>query len=117
MYGVVGNLLHRFFISSVKRYTRSISSTNFLPASSSQDYHKVIKSGIDDSDEGQHRKSPTITGPDCIAKLLCRIGLPQLLERLLDVAGTNEYDIHLRPFQERLLNAYVEQRALHGRGA
>lgn len=84
--------------------------TDLLPASSPEDYPKVIKSGIDD--EGQHPKSPNITGPNGIATLLHRVGRPQLLERLLDVAGTKEYNLRVRTGEDLLSDLYVTRRRL-----
>ena len=83
--------------------------TDLLPASSPEDCPKVIKSGID---EGQHHKSPKITGPNGIATLLHRVGRPQLLEHLLDVAGTKEYDIRVRTGQRALQYLYVKRRGV-----
>jgi hypothetical protein len=85
-----------------------ISLTELLPASSPEDYPKIIKSGIDE--EGQHPKSPAITGPCGIATLLHRIGRLQLLERLLDVEGTKEFDLRVRTGEEYLLDVYVQRR-------
>ncbi|KIM45723.1 hypothetical protein M413DRAFT_442345 [Hebeloma cylindrosporum] len=82
--------------------------TDLLPASSPEDYPKIIKSGIDE--EGQHDKSPNITGPDGIATLLHRVGRPQLLERLLDVGGTQEYDLRVRTGEKYLSDVYVTRR-------
>jgi len=59
------------------------------------DYPKIIKY--------QHHKSPQITGPFGVVTLLHRIGRPQLLERLLDVDGTQEYNFRVHanePFQD-----------------
>ncbi|KAK0217876.1 hypothetical protein IW262DRAFT_1463194 [Armillaria fumosa] len=53
--------------------------TELLPASSPEDYPKIIKSGIDE--EEQHPLSPEITGPSGIATLLYRLDHPELLER------------------------------------
>ncbi|KAG6810772.1 hypothetical protein H0H92_010400 [Tricholoma furcatifolium] len=79
--------------------------TPLLPSSAPEDYPKVIKSGIDE--EGQHYKSPKITGPDGIATLFHRIGRPQLLERLLDDTGTQAFHFRLRTGEEWLQDLYV----------
>ncbi|KIM45732.1 hypothetical protein M413DRAFT_24864 [Hebeloma cylindrosporum] len=84
--------------------------TDLLPVSSPEDYPKIIKSGIDE--ECQHDKSPNITGPDGIATLLHRVGRPQLLERLLDVAGTQEYDPRVCTGEKYLSDVYVTRRGL-----
>ncbi|KIM35352.1 hypothetical protein M413DRAFT_449809 [Hebeloma cylindrosporum] len=84
--------------------------TDLLPASSPEDYPKIIKSGIDE--EGQHPKSPKITGPSGIATFLYRTGRPQLLERLLDVAGTEEYNLRIRTGEKYLSDIYVTRRGL-----
>ena len=85
--------------------------TELLPASSPEDYPKIIKSGIDE--EGQHPKSPKITGPCGIATLLHRIGRPQLLDRLLDVEGTAEYDLRVRTGEKYIQDVYVQRRGKH----
>ncbi|KIM35508.1 hypothetical protein M413DRAFT_14514 [Hebeloma cylindrosporum] len=72
------------------------------------DYPKVIKSGIDE--EGQHPKSPNVTGPNGIATLLHRISGPELLERLLDVSMANEYNLRVRTGEEFLSDLYVKRR-------
>lgn len=82
--------------------------TELLPASAPEDYPKVIKSGIDE--ESQHRKSPAITGPCGIATLLHRIGRPELLERLLDDAGTPEYYLRVYSDQNYINDVYVIRR-------
>ena len=113
MHGVVGNhLQHKRRVRSDKNYTYQVRflDTDLLPASSPEDYPKVIKSGIDE--EGQHHKSPNITGPNGIATLLHRIGRPQLLERLFDVNGTKEYDLRVRTGQKYLSDLYVKRRGV-----
>jgi len=82
--------------------------TPLLPASSPEDYPKIIKSGIDE--EGQHHKSPKITGPSGIATLLHKIGRPQLLERLFDTEGTEEYDLRVFMNWKSFSDIYVQRR-------
>jgi len=82
--------------------------TELLPASSPEDYPKIIKSGIDE--EGQHPKSPAITGPCGIATLLHRVGRPQLLERLLDIDGTKEFDLRTITGSTFFQDVYVQRR-------
>ncbi|KAJ3481068.1 hypothetical protein NLJ89_g12239 [Agrocybe chaxingu] len=84
--------------------------TELLSASSPEYYPKIIKSGIDE--EGQHPKSPKITGPDGIATLLHRVGRLQLLERLFDVTGTNEYNLRVRTGERYLQDLYVKRRGV-----
>ncbi|ESK87450.1 mynd domain [Moniliophthora roreri MCA 2997] len=76
--------------------------TEILPASAPEGFPKIIKSGIDE--EGQHPKSPAITGPDGIATLLYHIGYPEALKRLLDTQGTEEFNLRVycrsRVFQD-----------------
>jgi len=108
MYGVVCNL-HSLLVTSVVE--TSMSGTDFLPASSPEDYPKIIKSGIDE--EGQHHKSPNITGPSGIATLLHRIGRQQLLERLLDTTGTEEYNLRVITGENYLKDIYVKRQGVH----
>ncbi|KAK7038768.1 hypothetical protein VNI00_010653 [Paramarasmius palmivorus] len=83
--------------------------TEILPASAPEDFPKVIKSGIDE--EGQHYKSPAITGPDGIATLLHRIGYQKALERLLDTEGTENFDLRVRNGEDAWLkDVYVQRR-------
>ncbi len=84
--------------------------TALLPSSSPEDYPKIIKSGIDE--EGQHHKSPSITGPSGIATLLHNIGRQQLLERLFDTAGTEEYNLRVFMPLEFFSDIYVKRRGL-----
>jgi len=79
-----------------------------LPASAPDDYPKIIKSGIDE--EGQHPDSPPVTGASGIATLIHRIGRPQLLERLFDVQGTEEFDLRVRTDDEFFDDVYVRRR-------
>ena len=72
---------------------------------SPEDYPKIIKSGIDE--EGQHHKSPNITGPSGIATLLHRIGRQQLLERLFDTTGTEEYNLCVLTGKDYWKDLYV----------
>ena len=97
-----------FFIDVIHNSQVRFLDTDLLPASSPEDYPKIIKSGIDE--EGQHPKSPKITGPSGIATLLYRTGRPQLLERLLDVAGTEEYNLRVRTGEKYLSDLYVTRR-------
>ncbi|ESK87460.1 hypothetical protein Moror_11608 [Moniliophthora roreri MCA 2997] len=64
-----------------------------LPATAPEDYPKIIKSGI--SEDGQHPKSPSITGPDGIVTLLYRIGKPEIIDRLLDFEKTKEFTLRV----------------------
>ncbi|PPQ79279.1 hypothetical protein CVT25_002718, partial [Psilocybe cyanescens] len=82
--------------------------TPLLPSSTPEDCPKVIKSGIDD--EGQHPKSPNVTGPSGISTLLHRIGRKQLLERLLDVSGTEEFDLRVYTDNSFHYDLYVKRR-------
>ncbi|KAK0501356.1 hypothetical protein EDD18DRAFT_1278824 [Armillaria luteobubalina] len=82
--------------------------TELIPASSPEDYPKIIKSGIEDT--GQHPLSPAITGPSGIATVLYRIGRPELLERLLDVEGTHSFDFSMHFDSEIFLDSYVHRR-------
>jgi hypothetical protein len=84
--------------------------TPLLPASSPEDYPKIIKSGIDE--EGQHHKSPHITGPSGIATLLYKLGKPELLERLFDTEGTEEYDLRVFTQVRYFSDIYVKRRGL-----
>ncbi len=82
--------------------------TELLPASSPEDYPKIIKSGIDE--EGQHHLSPEIAGPSGIATLLYRLGRPELLERLLDVEGTHDFDFSMHIESKYFQDSYVRRR-------
>ncbi|KAK0238941.1 hypothetical protein EDD85DRAFT_828515 [Armillaria nabsnona] len=82
--------------------------TELLPASSPEDYPKIIKSGIDE--EGQHHLSPAITGPSGIATLLYRLGRPELLERLFDVEGTHDFDFSMHINSKYIQDSYVRRR-------
>ncbi|KAF9046022.1 hypothetical protein BDZ89DRAFT_979399 [Hymenopellis radicata] len=82
--------------------------TELLPASTPEDYPKIIKSGIDE--EGQHHKSPSITGPCGIATLFHRAGRLDLLERLLDPKGTKDFDLLVDTGHEYLQNVYLHRK-------
>ena len=55
-------------------------------------------------------RSPKITGPCGIATLLHYIGRPQLLERLLDVHRTEQYDLRIHPDYDCFQDLYVKRR-------
>lgn len=71
----------------------------------------TLKSGIDE--EGQHHKSPEITGPSGLATLLHRIGRKELLERLLDTDGTQDYNLRVITGQKGFSDLYVKRRGVH----
>ncbi|EJD50858.1 hypothetical protein AURDEDRAFT_182207 [Auricularia subglabra TFB-10046 SS5] len=68
--------------------------TPLLPASSAEDFPKVISGGIDEG--GQHKNSPAITGPDGAVTLLHQLGRPELIERFLDVPGTMAFMVTVK---------------------
>ncbi|EJD50857.1 hypothetical protein AURDEDRAFT_159998 [Auricularia subglabra TFB-10046 SS5] len=68
--------------------------TPLLPASAAEDFPKVIAGGIDE--EGQHKNSPAITGPDGAVTLLHQLGRPELIERFLDVEGTMAFMVKVK---------------------
>ncbi|KAE9395061.1 hypothetical protein BT96DRAFT_885944 [Gymnopus androsaceus JB14] len=82
--------------------------TDLLPASLGEDYPKVIKSGIDE--EGQHHKSPEITGPCGIALLFYRAGRMNILEKLLDVKKVQQFDLRARSGRSAFLDVYLHRR-------
>jgi hypothetical protein len=84
--------------------------TDLLPASSPEDYPKIIKSGIDE--EHQHHMSPNITGPSGIATLLHTMGIRHLLERLFDTTSTEEFDLRIFMDVDYILDLYVKRRRL-----
>lgn len=84
---------------------------DLLPASSPEDYPKIIKSGI--HEDGQHYKSPPITGPCGIATLLHKIGRQQLLERLFDTTGTKEFNLRVFMEAECFLDTYIKRCGLN----
>ena len=84
--------------------------SDLLPASSPEDYPKIIKSGIDEYH--QHHMSPNITGPSGITTLLHNIGRQQLLEHLLDTTGTEEFDLRIFMDADCYLDLYVKRRGL-----
>uniref|UniRef100_A0A0W0FXQ0 Uncharacterized protein n=1 Tax=Moniliophthora roreri TaxID=221103 RepID=A0A0W0FXQ0_MONRR len=85
--------------------------TEILPASAPEGFPKVIKSGI--NEEGQHPKSPPITGPDGIATLLYRVGYPEALEKLLDTENTKQFDLRVHTGIKWLQDVYVQRRGNH----
>jgi len=85
--------------------------TGLLPASSPEEYPKIINSGIDE--DPQHLNSPKITGPSGIATLLHNIGIQQLLERLFDTTGTKEFDLRIFMDVDHYLDLYVKRRGLN----
>ncbi|EEB90229.1 hypothetical protein MPER_11588, partial [Moniliophthora perniciosa FA553] len=81
--------------------------TEILPASAPEDFPKIIKSGIDE--EGQHSKSPAITGPDGIATLLYHIGYPEALKRLIDTQGTKKFNLTVYCQSPYYQDVYVQR--------
>lgn len=85
--------------------------TDLLPASSPEDYPKIIKSGVDE--EHQHHNSPNVTGPSGIATLLHKIGIQQLLERFFDTTGTEKFDLRISMNADLYLDLYVKRCGLN----
>ena len=111
MYGVVRSFFSSLLLSIIFPLNQvRFLDTPLLPASSPEDYPKIIKSGIDE--EGQHHKSPHITGPSGIATLLHNIGRPELLERLFDTEGTEEYSLRVFTQVKYFSDIYVERHGL-----
>lgn len=80
--------------------------TPLLPASATEDFPKVIAGGIDE--EGQHKNSPAITGPDGAVTLLHQLGRPELIQRFLDVEGTAAFMLTTEA-PKNMHNAFIKR--------